>query len=125
MKVLVDSSVWVAYFRGASAPPEVDLLIEENLLVTNDLILAELAPPLLVRGENRLVNLLRDIERVPLTIDWDAIIHLQVTCLRNGINKVGIPDLIIAQNAMQNGLRLFSLDRHFRLLRAHLPLRLH
>jgi predicted nucleic acid-binding protein len=48
-----------------------------------------------------------------------------VTCLRNVINKVGIPDLIIAQHAIQNALSLFSLDKHFELLRRHFPLDLH
>lgn len=124
MKVLVDSSVWVDYFRGTSDLPAVDWLIEEDLVVTNDLILAELIPPLLVRGEEKLVGLLRDIERLPLTLDWDGIIQLQVTCLRNGINKVGIPDLVMAQHAMQNGLSLFSLDKHFPLLSRHVPLNL-
>jgi predicted nucleic acid-binding protein len=47
-----------------------------------------------------------------------------VTCLRNGINKVGIPDLIIAQFALQNNLSLFSLDKHFQLLGKHVPLNL-
>jgi len=61
-------------------------LIEEGLVVTNDLILAELTPALLVRGERKLVGLLRDIERVPLTLGWDGIIEMQVACLRNGIN---------------------------------------
>ena len=124
MKVLVDSSVWVAYFRGTSDLPAVDWLIEEGLVVTNDLILAELTPPLLVRGERKLVNLLRDIERLPLTLDWDGIIRMQVTCLRHGIKKVGIPDAIIAQHAMQNNLSLFSLDKHFQWLSRHVPLNL-
>ena len=124
MKVLVDSSVWVAYFRGTDDLPAVDWLIEEGLVVINDLILAELSPPLLVRGERKLVRLLRDIERLPVTLDWDGIIQMQVICLRNGINKVGIPDLIIAQHAMQNNLSLFSLDKHFPLLSKHIPLNL-
>lgn len=124
MKVLVDSSVWVAYFRGTSDLPAVDWLIEEGLVVTNDLILAELTPPLLVRGARKLVGLLRDIERLPLTLDWDGIIRMRVTCLRRGINKVGIPDVIIAQHAMQNNLSLFSLDKHFQLLSRHVPLNL-
>jgi predicted nucleic acid-binding protein len=47
---------------------------------------------------------------------------MQVTCLRNGINKVGIPDLILAQHAMQNDLSVFSLDKHFSLLSRHVPL---
>jgi len=124
MKVLVDSSVWVAYFRGTDELPLVDWLIEEDMVVTNDLILAELTPLLLVHRERRLVGLLHDIERFPLTLDWDGIIQLQVTCLRNGINKVGIPDLVIAQFAMQNNLSLFSLDKHFRLLGKYVPLHL-
>jgi predicted nucleic acid-binding protein len=125
MKTLVDSSVWVAYFRGTVDLPDVDWLIEEGLLVTNDLILAELTPALLVRNERRLVALLRQIERVPLTVDWESLIELQVTCLRHGINKVGIPDLIIAQHAMQNHLSLFTLDKHFSLLSLRVPLTIH
>lgn len=125
MKVLVDTSAWVAYFRGAGDLSTMDWLIEENLLVTNDLVLAELIPALLLRRERKLAGILREIERVPLDIDWDGIIELQVTCLRNGINQVGIPDLIIAQQAIREGLSLLSLDRHFRLLSRHLPLNLH
>lgn len=124
MSVLVDSSAWIAYFRGASDLPSLDWLIEEGLVVTNDLILAELTPALLVRGERKVVALLRDVERVPLAIDWEGIVEMQVTCLRNGINKVGIPDLIVAQHAMQHDLSLLSLDKHFRLLSKHVALKL-
>lgn len=125
MSVLVDSSVWVAYFRTAGDMREVDWLIEEGLIVTNDLILAELTPPLMVRGERKLVRLLREIERPPLALDWEGISQMQATCLRNGINKVGMPDLIIAQHAIQHDLSLFSLDKHFGLMSRHIPLRLH
>lgn len=124
MKVLVDSSVWIAYFRGTKELPALDWLIEEDMVVTNDLILAELTPALLIRGERKLVGLLSQIERSPLAIDWNGIIDMRVTCLRNGINKVGIPDLIVAQQAMQRNLLLFSLDKHFRLLGSHVPLNL-
>ena len=125
MKILVDSSVWIAYFRGAGDTAPLDWMIEEGVIVTNDLILAELTPPLLFRGERKLVGLLREIERVPLALEWDGIVEMQVLCLRKGVNKVGIPDLIIAQHAIQNDLALFSLDRHFALLARHLPLNLH
>lgn len=125
MKVLIDSSVWVAYFRGVGGLTKVDWLIEEGSIVTNDLILAELMPPLLMRGERKLVALLREIERIPLALDWDGIVEMQVTCLRNGINKVGLPDLIIAQHAIQNEYALFSYDKHFALLGRHVPLKLH
>ena len=125
MRILVDSSVWIAYFRGAGDTVPLDWMIEEGIIVTNDLVLAELTPPLLFRGERKLVSLLREIERIPLTLEWDGIVEMQVLCLRKGVNKVGIPDLIIAQHAIQNDLALFSLDRHFALIARHLPLTLH
>ncbi len=122
MMVLVDTSVWVAYFRGAADLPAMDWLIEEDLIATNDLILAELTPVLLVRGELKLVALLGEIERIPLSPDWAGIIEMQVTCLRNGINKIGIPDLIVAQQAMHCSLDLFTLDKHFCLMSHHMPI---
>ncbi len=38
MSVLVDSSVWIAYFRGSRELSKLDFLIDKNLVVTNDLI---------------------------------------------------------------------------------------
>ncbi len=125
MSVLVDSSVWIAYFRDAGSGCDLDLLIDENLVLVNDLILAELLPPLHVRHQRKLIGLLKKIAQSPITIDWDDIVRLQIICLRNDINRVGIPDLIIAQHAMQNGFELFSYDKHFMQLAGQVPLSLH
>lgn len=122
MSVLVDTSVWVEYFRGSNCQEEVDFLIDEDLIVTNELILAELLPSLVARGEDQLVGLLRQVALSPLRVDWGELITMQVACLKGGVNKVGIPDLIIAQNAIRNGLRLFSVDKHFLLLSQVLPI---
>ena len=125
MSVLVDSSVWIAYFRGTGELDAVDFLIDENLAVTNDLVLAELVPALRVRRQRRLIGLLNAAQKYPIAVNWDDVIRTQVVCLRNGISGVGIPDLIIAQNAMQNELDLFTYDRHFELLSRHVPLSLY
>ncbi|MCX7010957.1 MAG: PIN domain-containing protein [Candidatus Sumerlaeota bacterium] len=125
MSVLVDTSVWVAWLRGQRGVDAVDALIDDALLVTNDLILAELIPALLVKRRRELVDLFQEIPRLPLEIEWNDIIRLQVTCLRHGINQVGIPDLILVQHAVQNNLSLFTLDRHFRLIGRHVPLDLY
>lgn len=125
MSVLVDSSVWIAYFRGAIEDQRMDFLIEENLVVINDLILAELIPPLQVRRQKKLITLMREIRCPSLVIEWDDLIQMQIICLRNGINKVGLPDLIVAQHAIQNHLDLFTLDKHFRLMAQHMPLSLY
>jgi predicted nucleic acid-binding protein len=122
MSVLVDSSVWIEYFRNAEQADVLEMLIEENLVVTNELILAELVPALQIRDLKELITLLRAIKRQPMNIDWDDIIKMQTACLNKGINGVGIPDLIIAQNAMQGGLRLLSNDKHFSIISKFLPL---
>ena len=121
MSVLVDSSVWIDYFRGDEGDT-LDTLIDENLAVTNDLILAEIVPPLRLRRQRKLIALLQAIDSPPLEIDWDDLIAMQVTCMKHGINKVGIPDLIIAQHAIQHDLQLFSRDKHFERMGRHLPL---
>lgn len=122
MSVLVDSSIWIEYFRGSSFEDVVDLLIEENLIVLNQLILAELIPPLHMGSHRKLIALLREIKQQPIHVDWDDIVQMQIICLKNGINGVGLPDLIIAQNAIQGGLSLLSNDKHFLLLSKHIPL---
>jgi predicted nucleic acid-binding protein len=122
MSVLVDSSVWIDYFRGMGKPDALDLLIEENLIVTNDLILTELIPALHVRKQNRLIALLREVKRYPVQIDWDDITQMQVLCISNALNSIGIPDLIITQNAIQNGLHLLTSDKHFDSISKYMPL---
>ncbi|GAB6194152.1 hypothetical protein JCM39068_39040 [Desulfocastanea catecholica] len=89
-------------------------------MVTNDLILAELTPFLKIRKQHNLVDLLNNISRLPIDIKWDQIIDFQYLCLQNGLNGVGIPDLIIVQNAIQNISQIYSLDKHFSIMNGFL-----
>ncbi len=125
MEVLVDTSIWIDYFRGADPSRDLDMLIDENLIVTNDMILAELVPYLKVKKQAKVINLLHEIKRIPLEIRWDEINELQVKCLKNGVNSAGIPDLIIAQNAKQNNCKVYSLGKHFHLLSQVLKIKLY
>ncbi len=126
MSVLVDSSVWIGFFRGVEEPARtLDALLSEDRVLVNELILCELVPALRLRNERTLISLLRDVRKIPLRIDWKKVESHQFLCMRNGINGVGIPDLIIAQNAMEAEVSLLSLDKHFRLMETCLPLRCH
>ncbi|MCP5244728.1 MAG: PIN domain-containing protein [Burkholderiales bacterium] len=116
MQVLVDTSIWIDYFRSGEHSAPLDNLIDENLLVINDIILAELVPYLRIKKQIAVIQLLHEIKQIPLTIDWEEIIEYQVKCLKAGANGVGIPDLIIAQNATDNDCLVYSLDKHFSLL---------
>ncbi len=122
---LVDTSVWIDGFRGGESKEVLKKLIDNGSICINDIILAEMLPSIRKRGETELENLLNLLPKVPMQIDWNGLIYMQTENLKHGINKVGLPDLMIAQNVLQNGLTLFSLDRHFELIGDILPLQLY
>jgi len=123
--VLVDTSVWVAFFKGDETSKILIPLLDSNRVCINDLVLAELVPSLNHRKEMQIVEMLRSIERFDIKIVWSQIIEMQTMNLRNGINRVGIPDLIIAQNALQNDIPILSFDKHFQLMKTSIGLRIH
>ncbi|OQW38643.1 MAG: hypothetical protein A4S08_00080 [Proteobacteria bacterium SG_bin4] len=125
MAVLVDTSVWINYFRSGQQFTELNYLIDENIIVINDLILAELIPFLKLKRQMRVIELLCEIKRLPLQIDWGDIIESQWQCLKAGSNGIGIPDLIIAQNAKANHCEVFSLDKHFQMLAQAINIKLY
>jgi len=118
-QVLVDSSVWIEYFRSGSFS-KLDRLIEEGFVCTNELILTELFPVLIHQQEKEIIDGLAAIDKLPLRIDWGIIRNYQLMNLKQGINKVGIPHLIILQQVIDQKITLFSLDKHFKLMQNHL-----
>lgn len=120
MKILVDTSVWVDYFRSGKNSTQLDLYIDQNIICVNDLILAELIPYLKIKKQKRLIKLLYEITNIQLNINWQKIIEYQTVCVQNGINKTGIPDLLILDNIIQNDLVLYTLDKHFTLIRKYI-----
>ncbi len=123
--VLVDTSIWIDYFRGGKNSSDLDFLIDENIIVTNEIILAELIPYLKIKKQMEVIKLLNEVNQISLDIHWEEIIQLQIKCLKSGANGIGIPDLIIAQNANQNNCKIYSLDKHFKLLNKVLKIKLH
>ena len=124
MPVLVDSSIWIDYFRGDKNSDKLEYFIDENLLVINDLILTELTPFLKIKQQRKIINLLNAIDKLELNINWGQLIDYQHKCLKKGINGVGIPNLIIAQNAIQNQCELYTLDNHFKMIQQSINLKL-
>lgn len=117
MSVLVDTSIWIDYFKSGEYSERLDFLIDENLVVTNDLILTELIPSLRIRNHQKIIKLLQTINTLPLLIDWNQIAEYQFKCLQAGMNGIGIPDLIIVQNAKRHHCPIYALDKHFRLIK--------
>jgi len=118
-KVLIDSSVWIEYLKTGGIV-KLDRLIEEDLVCINELILTELAPALMLKNETDILEGLQAIAMIPLNIDWEIVRDYQLMNLKNGINKVGIPDLIILQQVIDEKITLFSFDNHFKLMQRQL-----
>ena len=122
--ILVDTSIWIDYFRNGNTADALDKLIESDMICINDVILSELLPSINQRHEEELKELLLSFPKLQMKIDWNEIVFMQTENLRNGINKIGLPDLMIAQNTIQNKVKLFSCDRHFQLIKKLFPLQL-
>lgn len=119
--ILVDTSAWIAYFRGDESARCLDEDIDANTVCTNELILSELIPFVKHRQESELAELLSTVKKFPLQINWEQIRDYQLINLREGINEVAIPDLIIYQNAITAGATLLTRDKHFKLMAKHIP----
>ena len=122
--ILVDSSVWISFFKGRDEAKVLNNLLDINAIVINELILSEIIPSLFVRKERELIDLLNSIEKINIDVDWKGIRQIQIVNLKNGLNRVGIPDLIIAQNAIKNNIELFSFDKHFELMKKEIGLKM-
>jgi len=116
MNVLVETSAWIDYLRVGTLNRTFNSLIDDNRIVINELILTELISTLAVQKQSKFIALLHLFPKQPILIDWDEIRIMQTQCLKKGLNGIGIPDLIITQNAIQNHTLLYTLDKHFRLL---------
>jgi predicted nucleic acid-binding protein len=113
VSVLVDSSIWIQFFAGNPETDPLDELLEQDLVLINDAIRAEIVPFLLAKEETEAKELLEAVRRTDLIIDWEELIRFQTTNAKHGLTRVGIPDLIILQQALQHDLQIYSLDKHF------------
>lgn len=125
VKVLVDTSVWIEYFKHGRHVDEIRSLLEQQRLVTNDVVLAELLPVILHDGRKTIADLLNALERIPCFVDWDGLIDAQRKCLKNGHNGIGLLDLMILQTSIEHSLEIYSLDKHFQAIAKIFKVKLH
>lgn len=122
--ILVDSSVWIGYFRSGKNSNQLDQLIEMDLVCTNEIVLTELIPALQNRNHFQLIESLLSLPKIHHEIFWEGIRQLQILNISNGLNSVVLTDLIIVQNCLEANLELWTLDRHFYKMQDHLALKL-
>ena len=122
MNNLVDSSAWIEYFKGNQKYSFLDDLIVTNAICTNDIILTELLPSIIHKKEYKLAELLNDVKKYTLIIDWEEIRNMQLLNIKHGNNNIGISDLLIVQNCIQNKLKIIVQDKHFAAMVKYIPL---
>lgn len=125
--ILVDTSVWVDFFRGtASAQAEwLDRHLGTEGLIVGDLVLAEVLQGFRdERGFNEAKRLLGQLEQVNV-----AGLDVAVEAARNyrrlrarGVTVRGTVDVLIATRCLVDGLRLLHADHDFEGFAEHLGL---
>jgi predicted nucleic acid-binding protein len=125
--ILVDSSVWIDYFRGAPTPQtdRLDALLSTELLLMGDLILAEVLQGFSSeRDFNQAKALLMALPIITLA---GADIALQAARNFRQLRALGVTvrktiDTVIATHCIENGIFLLYSDRDFDPFVEHLGL---
>jgi predicted nucleic acid-binding protein len=128
--ILVDSSVWIDYFRGGATPQcvRLDTLLQagEASLVVGDLILMEVLQGFRADRDYRLARSVFD--RLPcLTLGGRRVAALAAdnyrALRRHGITVRRTIDVLIGTYCIENRIDLLHSDRDFDPLVKHLGLR--
>jgi predicted nucleic acid-binding protein len=126
--ILVDSSVWIDYFRGTPTPQaeKLDLLLGSEPLVTGDLVLTEVLQGFVSeRDFDQARKLLTSLVVVDL---GGQDIAIQAAKNFRALRSLGITvrktiDTVIATRCIASGLTLLYSDRDFDPFVQHLGLR--
>lgn len=125
---LVDSSVWIDYFRGTSTPQTnlLDRLLQEEHLLTGDLILVEVLQGFLMdrefRAARQLLTSLPVLEIVGRETAIQAAEHYR-SLRKLGITARKTIDTLIATRCIRDGVALLYSDADFEPFVRHLGLR--
>jgi predicted nucleic acid-binding protein len=126
--ILVDSSVWIDFFRGTANPQskKLNLLLGSGQVLVGDLVLTEVLQGFQYDHEfKRALRIMTRLPGVELGGPQIAIRAAQrYRALRNlGITVRGTIDTIIATHCIESGNTLLYCDRDFDPFVSHLGLR--
>lgn len=126
--ILVDSSIWIDFFRGAATPQveQLDSLLGSTPLAVGDLILAEVLQG--VRDEREFNLVRRTLEDFTVIELGGKDIAIQAARNFRTLRGLGFTvrktiDSIIATRCIEDGLTLLHADRDFDPFQEHLGLR--
>ncbi|UCE22276.1 MAG: PIN domain-containing protein [Candidatus Aminicenantes bacterium] len=115
-KILIDTSVWIEYFRNKSSPvaEKVDRILDENDVYVPKIVIAELMQGAKSTKE---LSIIGDFIEAFNVVDqrddtWIKAGRLSYNLKKKG-KKIHLLDCYIAVIARENGCKIFTLNRHF------------
>jgi len=123
-KTLVDSCAVIEFLNGNPDYLFMRDLFDCGLAYINEVVLTELLPAMIAKEKYLIADFIDKLPKIPMNINWKEIRDYQTLLMKNGHSKIGISDLLIAQNCIQNDIQIISCDKHFQTLAKFLPLRL-
>jgi predicted nucleic acid-binding protein len=121
--ILLDSSVWICYLRP-NGWEDLKTAVQQALVAEQVYTCWVVTAEILIgardeRGFTQLFNMLRVLREISLTGQvWEAAARMGYALRRQGIT-VPLPDLLIAQAAIDGDLVLWHVDEHYERLRRH------
>jgi hypothetical protein len=126
--IVVDSSVWIDYFRGRNTPEaeKLDTLLGKELVATGDLMLVEVLQGFRTdkdfRQAKKLLQSLTIVNMLDTTIAVKSAVNFR-TLRKKGITVRKTIDAIIATYCIENKLSLLHRDKDFQPFHQHLKLK--
>jgi len=116
-KIIVDTSVWIDFFRSADSPHTLHLkrLLREERVIVQGLVLAEIIQGIKTQKESGIVK--RALQKLPyieMTREvWEKAGEFSASLLRKGIT-IPLSDVIVASCAVSEDMEVFTLDSHYK-----------
>ena len=128
VNVLVDTSIWIDFFRNKSLPTSQNLLhlLDNDHACTTGIVITELLRGARDEGElKRVRELLKPVLiTAPQEKTWEEAGHLAYKLSKKGLTIYTV-DAVIAAIAKENKLALFTTDKHFSQIATHAELNLY
>ncbi len=117
-KLLVDTSIWIEYFKGDKSVQEI---IHDNknykVFIIGPVITELILGIKTQKEKEKFTMCINALPKLQITDnDWIDAGNIGNTLRKKGVT-VPLPDLIIFSIAKKNGCALFTLDKHFKIIR--------
>lgn len=114
-KVLVDTCIWIEFFKGGSDTGErlASLIVEDSVIMCG-VVLFELLQG--IKSDTEKITILNAISELPyIEMDktiWERSAAISSSLRKNGVT-VPISDILMASISLQYNLSIFTFDKHF------------